>query len=244
LPPIKQFLYQNEGLRIGASHQGIQVPYLPEGWKAYQEVKPHDCEIVSPILQNSEGLSEICYVIPELHSKGHRANRKLYPLHIHVGFYAWDNYKMVKRNDLRSFVEIILHFQEIICQVGGFPVKKDQLEPSVDFYMQHHFSGKFVNITNIQGARKDLLGTFKPTVEFRRFYMNYDVCLIIAWIQMALGLVYLTGKSVIDYPKTFNGLMDFLQWDSDSPIYWKSQEYSSIECIKRLEQSYKENSLI
>jgi len=53
-------LVRQEGglrLRIGPRHRGIQVPYLPVGWRAEQDCSiaadhgGHACEIVSPILQ-------------------------------------------------------------------------------------------------------------------------------------------------------------------------------------------------
>ena len=51
----------NDGLRIGAYHHGIQVPYLPQGWKAERDGSidnsrgGHACEIVSPILRGQRG---------------------------------------------------------------------------------------------------------------------------------------------------------------------------------------------
>ncbi len=48
-----------DGLRIGAYHHGLQVLYLPEGWKAERDGSidasrcgggGHACEIVSPVL--------------------------------------------------------------------------------------------------------------------------------------------------------------------------------------------------
>ena len=55
---------ENDGLRIGAYHHGIQVPYLPEGWKAERDGSidtrggGQACEIVSPILRGAEGLAQ------------------------------------------------------------------------------------------------------------------------------------------------------------------------------------------
>lgn len=71
---------QNDGLRIGMYHHGIQVPYLPEGWKAECDRSidasrgGHACEIVSPVLRGAEGLAQVAEVVRTLEAKGHRVN--------------------------------------------------------------------------------------------------------------------------------------------------------------------------
>ena len=68
------------GLRIGDYHNGIQVPYLPEGWTAERDGSlqcryPNvPCEIVSPILKGPEGIKELIKVIKTLKQKGHKVN--------------------------------------------------------------------------------------------------------------------------------------------------------------------------
>ena len=70
----------SEGLRIGPRHRGIQVPYLPAGWKAEHDCSIQaesgrtDCEIVSPILKGAEGLAQVAEVCKILESKGHAVN--------------------------------------------------------------------------------------------------------------------------------------------------------------------------
>jgi hypothetical protein len=59
---------QNDGLRIGPYRHGIQVPFLPAGWKAEcdgsidNSAGGHRCEIVSPILQGEDGLRQVIEV--------------------------------------------------------------------------------------------------------------------------------------------------------------------------------------
>ena len=73
-------LVQSGELQIGPRHRGIQVPYLPPGWKAEHDcsIQPAngyvDCEIVSPILRGPEGLEQVVEVLRILESKGFRAN--------------------------------------------------------------------------------------------------------------------------------------------------------------------------
>jgi Putative amidoligase enzyme len=71
---------RDDGLRIGAYKHGIQVPYLPAGWKAERDGSinnghgGHQCEIVSPVLQGEEGLRQVAEVMRILEQKGHRVN--------------------------------------------------------------------------------------------------------------------------------------------------------------------------
>ena len=83
---------QNDGLRIGPYKRGIQVPYLPTGWKAEADgsidnsAGGHKCEIVSPVLRGAEGLAQVLAVVQTLEAKGHRVNVSC-GVHVHVG---WD----------------------------------------------------------------------------------------------------------------------------------------------------------
>ncbi len=68
---------RDHGLRIGTYHHGIQVPYLPAGWKAERDGsiqtngRGHSCEIVSPVLRGAEGLAQVAQVLRTLEEKGH-----------------------------------------------------------------------------------------------------------------------------------------------------------------------------
>ena len=68
-------------LSIGGRHRGVQVPYLPTGWKAEHDcsIMPEpgrtDCEIVSPILQGAAGLEQAIEVLRILETKGHLVNK-------------------------------------------------------------------------------------------------------------------------------------------------------------------------
>jgi hypothetical protein len=74
---------QNDGLRIGPYHHGIQVPVLPDGWKAEHDgsIQPprfhRSCEIVSPILCGTEGLAQLVEVARTLDAKGFARNRSM-----------------------------------------------------------------------------------------------------------------------------------------------------------------------
>ena len=90
-------LVREEGLRIGPYRRGVQVPYLPEGWKAEADGSidnghgGHKCEIVSPVLRGPEGLAQVAAAVRTLEAKGHRVNAST-GVHIHVGWHRdWDS---------------------------------------------------------------------------------------------------------------------------------------------------------
>ena len=78
------------GLRIGAYHHGVQVPYLPRGWKAERDGSidnsrgGHACEIVSPVLKGAEGIAQVAEVVQTLEAKGHKVNITC-GVHVHIG---------------------------------------------------------------------------------------------------------------------------------------------------------------
>ena len=66
---------------IGAYHHGVQVPWLPEGWKAerdssIQTLAPgrKGCEFVSPKLRGYEGLQQVEAAIDAINARGARVN--------------------------------------------------------------------------------------------------------------------------------------------------------------------------
>ena len=66
---------------IGSYHHGVQVPWLPEGWKAerdssIQTLAPgrKGCEFVSPKLRGYEGLQQVLDAIDAFNARGARVN--------------------------------------------------------------------------------------------------------------------------------------------------------------------------
>ncbi|RPH76859.1 MAG: hypothetical protein EHM77_08720, partial [Planctomycetaceae bacterium] len=102
---------QNDGLRIGPYKRGIQVPYLPAGWKAEADgsidnsAGGHKCEIVSPILRGAEGLTQVVEVVAALEAKGHRVNPSC-GVHVHVGWdQAWTADALARLVTIIAYVE-------------------------------------------------------------------------------------------------------------------------------------------
>jgi hypothetical protein len=151
---------RNDGLRIGGYHNGLQVPYLPLGWKAERDGSisttsgGHACEIVSPILRGSEGLAQVAEVVRTLEAKGHRVNVSC-GVHVHVG---WR--RDLPADALARLVTIVSY-----CERGALDRNR------------YHA----LNLTNLAHGTRD-------TVEFRVFSGSLNAAKVIGWIQVCLGL--------------------------------------------------------
>ena len=182
---------QNDGLRIGAYRHGIQVPYLPTGWKAERDGSirstdgGHACEIVSPILQGAEGLAQVAEVLRTLQAKGHRVNAST-GVHVHVGWKRdWSSDALARLVTIVAYVEKGLYAitgtkqRERGAYCGGVRRygNKDHAKDRVERGRYHA-----VNLTNLAHGTKD-------TVEFRVFSGSLQVVKVIGWIQVCLGLV-------------------------------------------------------
>lgn len=189
---------QNDGLRIGAYHAGLQVPYLPAGWRAERDGSIQTapgyqaCEIVSPILRGAEGLAQVAAVLATLEAKGHRVNASC-GVHVHVG---WN--RTLPAEALARLVTITAYCERGLYAITGTKnrergrycggVRKygndKDAKPALDRNRYHA-----LNLTNLANGTKD-------TVEFRVFSGSLNATKIIGWVQVCLGLVEraLVGK--------------------------------------------------
>jgi hypothetical protein len=102
---------RNDGLRIGPYKRGIQVPYLPAGWKAEADGSinngqgGHKCEVVSPVLQGPDGLTQVAEVLQTLEAKGHHVNASC-GVHVHVGWKRdWPSEALARLVTIVAYVE-------------------------------------------------------------------------------------------------------------------------------------------
>lgn len=176
------------GLRIGGYRFGVQVPYLPAGWKAEQDGSidvsggGHRCEIISPVLKGAEGLAQVVEVINKLNEVGHRVNMSC-GVHVHIG---WQG----DASALARLVTITSYLQDALYAITG---------------TKHRENGRYCKGVKVYGNQKAAhdrmrtdryhilnltnLGNRKNTVEFRCFSGSLSVVKITGWIQVCLGLV-------------------------------------------------------
>lgn len=184
---------ENDGLRIGAYHRGIQVPYLPQGWKAERDGSidasripgGHACEIISPVLRGAEGLAQVAEVCRTLEAKGHKVNITC-GVHVHVGWgLDLPAEALARLVTITSYVEKGLYAitgtrsRERGTYCGGvrkYGNDKDA-KPILDRNRYHA-----LNLTNLASGRSE-------TVEFRVFSGSISATKVVGWIQVCLGLV-------------------------------------------------------
>lgn len=182
---------RNDGLRIGAYHHGIQVPYLPEGWKAERDGSidnrrgGHGCEIVSPVLSGPEGLAQVAEVIETLAAKGHRVNISC-GVHVHIG---WP--RELPAETLARLVTIVAYCERGLYAITGTKSRErgtycggvrkygndKDAKPALDRNRYHA-----LNLTNLARGTRE-------TVEFRVFSGSLNPVKVLGWIQVCLGLV-------------------------------------------------------
>jgi hypothetical protein len=182
---------RQHGLRIGPYRHGIQVPYLPAGWKAEADGSidnghgGHKCEIVSPVLRGEEGIRQVIEVLRTLESKGHRVNASC-GVHVHVGWNRdWPSEALARLVTIVAYLEKGLYAitgtknRERGRYCGG--VRKygsdKSAKPALDRDRYHA-----LNLTNLARGTKD-------TVEFRVFSGSLNPTKVAGWIQVCLGLV-------------------------------------------------------
>ena len=182
---------RQERMTIGEYHRGIQVPFLPEGWKAERDASIRTspgrvaCEIVSPILKGEEGILEVIKVVEILKNKSFSPNEST-GLHVHVNFDpSWPADKLAKLISIVSYLEQGIYattgtkrrerngYCKGLRKYGDQPKAKKEMDAS-----RYHL----LNITN-------LVRRTRPTVEFRAFSGSLNATKIIGWIQLCLGIV-------------------------------------------------------
>ena len=108
---VNERTVREERMTIGEYHHGVQVPFLPMGWKAERDssirISPGRvaCEIVSPILKGEEGILEVIKVVEILKNKSFSPNEST-GLHVHVLFDpSWPADKLAKLITIVSYLE-------------------------------------------------------------------------------------------------------------------------------------------
>lgn len=181
-------------IEVGGYHRGVAVAGLPAGWNAQADgsIAPpmgyYGVEIVSPVLQGSEGLRQVVAVCCWLKTLGALVNRST-GLHVHVGFPA------VCRPRLQHLVHTVSNFEEAIyASTGTHSRERGHYCRSV----RRNFQGADLAGGQISGPTRDryhvlnvsnLVSGYKPTVEFRAFAGTINARKIVAYVRMCLGLV-------------------------------------------------------
>jgi hypothetical protein len=224
---IETTIGSRKHIDIGDYHRGVQVSYLPEGWKAERDGSIRiargmkACEIVSPILKGEEGIKELITVIGILKEKGHQVNESC-GIHVHIGF------GNKTAGDLAKLIKIVAYLEHALYAITGTKsrergtwcgsVKRYNDAKNYQNQVTQSHSGRY-KVLNI----KHLTSGGKGTVEFRCFSGSLNATKIVGWVQVCLGIVEkaLTCKRLPS-------------WNGKNPIgVWKKEGAGATE-VERL----------
>ena len=185
----------NAGLRVGSYTGPVQVPYLPQGWKAKsdgsincQNSNQNGCELVSPILRGPEGLAQVVAACQALREKGHIVNNSC-GVHVHIG---WDQSRReVNAESLKRLITIVAYLEKGLYAITGTKAReRGRFSKPVRQYLrptqaQRSASSDRYHALNLANLRPG----GKQTVEFRVFSGSISATKIVGWIQVCLGIV-------------------------------------------------------
>jgi len=190
-----------EDIRIGGYHRGIQVPGLPEGWKAERDESIGDrpgytaVEIVSPILRGEDGLRQLLEVCHKLRSWGWDL-RNTCGCHIHIGTSALRSDALNRSPEfLRKTVALVMRNETGLFSSTGTKTRehnysysasaRDEIAPIINRLTPDNVwetsRGRTLNLLP--------LSTSKQTIEFRVFQAGIKVAKVATYVQICLGLV-------------------------------------------------------
>ncbi len=225
---VKTEVLNNHNMRIGAYHHGIQIPFLPRGWKAERDASIRTpsgyqaCEIVSPVLKGEEGIKEVIEVLKKLRELQFSPNETT-GCHIHLGFdESWGADVLARLLSIVSYLEGGLfaitgtHRRELGTYCKG--IRKHGDAPKAKEKMDHE-RYHALNITNLANRNSR-----QHTVEFRVFSGSLNETKIVGWIQTCLGIMERAVNSKRS-PK----------WEPAPPTGgWKKQGPGQSECERLL----------
>ena len=193
-----------QGLYVGGYHRPVQVPFLPEGYKASADCSIEapagymGCEIVSPILVGPEGLKQLAEVCAILVAKGFKVNAST-GVHVSVDFTGASEDEKQRLIQTVAFAEKGIyattgtHRREngIYCQsVHNFGDRQHAAARIDNGYHGNRYH--ILNLTNLYNGQN--------RVEFRAFSGSLNAKKISGWVMMCVGLVQ-RARSMKRMPK-------------------------------------------
>jgi hypothetical protein len=194
---------------VGGYHAGVQVPQLPQGWKAERDCSiqagpgHQAAEIVSPVLKGADGLRQLKAVCDWLNRVGAKVNRST-GFHVHIGFDARD------LDALRRLVCLVANFEKALFAATGTRSREEGrfcrgIQEDHNFVTAFHATRSarpglcadryhVLNLTNCADRYHvlnltNLLSYGKPTVEFRVFAGTTNALKATGYVRLCLGIV-------------------------------------------------------
>jgi hypothetical protein len=182
-------------VRTGGHGNGIQVPWLPEGWLADNDpsIRPRSgrigCEFVSPVLKGAEGLRQVVDVVAKIRAAGGTVNDSC-GIHVHVGFNKQDT-AAVER-----LLAVVANHEKAIYAVTGTKNRERGVGSRYGTCWCQSIK-QFGNARNALSSprgpasyRYNLvnLTSYNPTVEFRAFSGSLNATKVVGYIRLCVGL--------------------------------------------------------
>jgi hypothetical protein len=179
---------------IGRYHNGLQVDWLPQGWKAERDGSIRAiptrkaCEFVSPKLKGADGLAEVAEALGKIRERGGKVNETC-GLHVTL---EWNGdaaalarlISLVGNHEKALFASTGTRRREQVVyskrikQYGNKDAAKQRCESD-----RYHL----LNLTHLARGNN--------RIEFRVFAGTLNTTKVLAYIQMCLGLVELALNS-------------------------------------------------
>jgi Putative amidoligase enzyme len=176
---------------IGRYHNGTQVAWLPEGWKAENDssiraTAPHrkGCEFVSPKLRGYEGLHQVENAVDQINARGAKVNESC-GVHVTV---EWNG-------DAAALARLISlvgnHERAIFASTGTKRRERNIYSKRIKQYGNKDDAKRKCEADRYHLLNLTHLARGNKRIEFRAFAGTLNKAKIVGYIQMCLGLVEL-----------------------------------------------------
>ena len=185
----------NDDTPIGRYHAGVQVPWLPAGWRAENDSSiktfaPNrkGCEFVSPKLQGAEGVKQVIAAIDAINAHGARVNHTC-GLHITI---EWNG----DAGALARLISLVGNHEKAIFASTGTKrreqtvyAKRIKTYGDKDSAKRRCESDRYhlLNLTHLAAGRN--------RIEFRAFAGTLNTAKVLGYLMMVLGLAELALSS-------------------------------------------------
>ncbi|AMV31673.1 Putative amidoligase enzyme [Pirellula sp. SH-Sr6A] len=176
---------------IGPYHNGYQVPWLPNGWKAERDgsIRPESpcrkgCEFVSPKLKGYDGLKEIEEAIDQINARGGRVNSSC-GLHLSIDW----------RGDAAALARLISlvgnHEKAIFASTGTRRREQTIYTKQIKQYGDKDAAKNRCEADRYHLLNLTHLAAGRNRIEFRAFAGTLNKTKVVGYLMMVLGLVEL-----------------------------------------------------
>lgn len=188
---IETTLPNSDTTPIGGYHRGVQVPWLPAGWRAERDtsIRPQvpgrkGCEFVSPRLRGYEGLQQVLDAVEQIRQRGGRVNHTC-GLGITISWHG----------DAAALARLISlignHEKAIFASTGTRRRERMTYSKAIKPYGDKDRAKQRCEVDRYHLLNLTHLARGRNRIEFRAFQASLNPTKIAGYVMMCLGLVEL-----------------------------------------------------